>query len=392
MKTKTGQNARLLKAFLPYFKKYRLTLFCDLFCAALTTVCELVLPMIARQITDLATTNIALLTTKFILRCTLLYIVLRIIDTLANYYMASVGHIMGTKIETDMRHDFFAHLQKLSFSYYDNAKIGTLMSRITSDLFDITEFAHHCPEEFFIAGIKIIASIAVICVGTLLIILCTINVPLTIIVFAIIPPMVIVMSFFRKRMKEGFRESRKQVGELNAQVEDSLLGIRVVKSFAKENLEQQKFDNGNKIFLKVKTKVYHIMGSFQSCTRLFDGLMYIVVVAAGAFFLKSGAGIEIARTSALVTLVMSQLIHVFECKSEKKNIFTVNLMNNKKLIFAVIISAIALFASMYIPFLSSVFTNVPLTMRELIISLGFSLFVPVVSGLFSMILGIGKKD
>ncbi|MBQ7958341.1 MAG: cation transporting ATPase C-terminal domain-containing protein, partial [Oscillospiraceae bacterium] len=97
-------------------------------------------------------------------------------------------------------------------------------------------------------------------------------------------------------------------------------------------------------------------------------------------------------TSALVTLVMSQLIHVFECKSEKKNIFTVNLMNNKKLIFAVIISAMALFASMYIPFLSSVFTNVPLTMRELIISLGFSLFVPVVSGLFSMILGIGKKD
>ncbi|MBQ8727782.1 MAG: cation-translocating P-type ATPase [Oscillospiraceae bacterium] len=111
-----------------------------------------------------------------------------------------------------------------------------------------------------------------------------------------------------------------------------------------------------------------------------------------AFFLKSGAGIEIARTSALVTLVMSQLIHVFECKSEKKNIFTINLMNNKKLIFAVIISAIALFASMYIPFLSSVFTNVPLTMRELVISLGFSLFVPVVSGLFSMILGIGKKD
>ncbi len=280
MKTKKGQNARLLKAFLPYFKKYRFTLFFDLFCAALTTVCELVLPMIARQITDLATTDIALLTTKFILRCTLLYVVLRIIDTAANYYMASIGHIMGTKIETDMRHDFFAHLQKLSFSYYDNAKIGTLMSRITSDLFDITEFAHHGPEEIFIAGIKIICSF---------IILCTINVPLTIIVFAIVPPMVIVLSFFRKRMKQGFRDSRKQVGELNAQVEDSLLGIRVVKSFAKENYEQEKFDSGNKIFLKVKTKVYHIMGSFQSCTRFFDGLMYIVVVAAGAFFLKAGS-------------------------------------------------------------------------------------------------------
>jgi len=175
MREKKISSKKLLKSFLPYYKKYKRVLFFDLFCAALTTVCELVLPMIVREITENATENLALLSAKFILRIVLFYLILRIIDTLANYYMATVGHIMGTKIETDMRHDFFAHLQKLSFSYYDDAKVGTLMSRITSDLFDVTEFAHHCPEEFFIAGIKIICSF---------IILSTINLPLTIIMFA----------------------------------------------------------------------------------------------------------------------------------------------------------------------------------------------------------------
>ena len=279
MKHKNNSSTHLVKAFLPYYKKYRKTLFCDLFCAALTTVCELVLPMIVREITGRATEGIALLTTGLILRCALLYLILRIIDTLANYYMASVGHIMGAKIESDMRHDFFFHLQKLSFSYFDNAKVGTLMSRITNDLFDVTEFAHHCPEEFFIAGIKIICTF---------IILCTINVPLTLIMFASIPFMVVVLYFFRNKMKAGFRDSRKQIGELNSQVEDSLLGIRVVKSFAKENYEQSKFDGGNQLFLSVKSRVYKIMGAFQSCTRLFDGVMYIIVVVAGAFFLKEG--------------------------------------------------------------------------------------------------------
>lgn len=275
-----SKNKGLLKRFLPYYKKYRWVLLLDLFCAALTTVCELVLPLIVRQITGLATDNLAGLTVALIVRCTVLYVLLRIVDTAANYYMATVGHIMGTKIETDMRHDFFAHLQKLSFSYYDNAKVGTLMSRITNDLFDVTEFAHHCPEEFFIAGIKIICSFSI---------LCTMSIPLTLIVFSVIPVMIFVLSFFSKRMKHQFRESRKEIGELNSQVEDSLLGVRVVKSFAQEACEQQKFDNGNHRFLRVKSRMYHTMGAFQSCTRLFDGVMYILVVAAGAVFLMHRA-------------------------------------------------------------------------------------------------------
>ncbi len=295
-KPRTGQ---LLRRFLPYYKKYWGILVFDLFCAALTTVCELVLPMIVRQITDYATGNIAALTLSFILRSTLLYLLLRIIDTVAQYYMASVGHIMGAKIESDMRHDFFYHLQKLSFTYYDSAKVGTLMSRMTNDLFDITEFSHHCPEEFFIAGVKIIASF---------VLLCNIHLPLTLIMFAVIPIMVVVLAFFQRRMKAGFRASREKIGELNAQVEDSLLGIRVVKSFAGEVQEQEKFDLGNQTFLKVKEKVYYVMAAFQSCTRLFDGVMYILVVAVGALFLRNrsiAAGDYVAYLMFVSTLMTS---------------------------------------------------------------------------------------
>jgi len=277
-KEKKG-SMRLIKRFLPYYKKYKWILVLDLLCAALTTVCELVLPLIVRQITDEATNVPMTLTVGLILRCGVLYLVLRIIDAAANYYMASVGHIMGTRIETDMRRDFFGHLQKLSFSYYDNTKIGTLMSRMTSDLFDVTEFAHHCPEEFFISGIKIVCSFAI---------LCTMSVPLTLIVFSVIPPMIFVLTIFNRKMRAGFRESRKQIGELNSQIEDSLLGIRVVKSFVGESVEEEKFEGGNQKFLKIKKKVYYVMAGFQSSTRFFDGLMYIVVVVAGALFMMKG--------------------------------------------------------------------------------------------------------
>lgn len=267
---------KLLRRFLPYYKKHMPVVVFDLICAGLTTLCELILPMIVREITGRATDNITSLTTELILTCGAIYILLRVIDTVANYYMASIGHIMGTKIETDMRQDLFEHLQKLSFSYYDNAKVGTLMSRITNDLFDVTEFAHHCPEEFFIAGIKIICSF---------IILCNMSVPLTLIIFSVIPIMIAVLIYFRRRMKKNFSESRKQIGELNSQIEDSLLGIRVVKSFAREELEQEKFKAGNKEFLRLKTERYKIMGAFGSATRLFDGIMYIIVVVIGAFFM-----------------------------------------------------------------------------------------------------------
>ncbi|MBO4983669.1 MAG: ABC transporter ATP-binding protein [Clostridia bacterium] len=296
---KKKSSFSLIKSFLPYYKKYKWTLILDLLCASLTTVCELVLPLIVRKITEVATNSPLALTIDLVLKCGLFYIALRIIDTVANFYMASVGHIMGTKIETDMRHDLFGHLQKLSFSYYDNTKIGTLMSRITTDLFDVTEFAHHCPEEIFISGVKIICSF---------IILCTMNVPLTLIIFACIPLILVSLVFFRKKMKNAFNESRKQTGELNAQIEDSLLGIRVVKSFANEGVETEKFDKGNSRFFKVKRGAYYVMGAFQSTTRLFDGLMYIVVVIAGGIFLVNGdiqASDYVAYLLFVTTLITS---------------------------------------------------------------------------------------
>lgn len=269
----------LIRRFLPYYAKYRRTVIFDLLCAALTTLCELILPLIVKTITNAATEDISTLTVALILKCTLLYLVLRVIDAVAYNYMANVGHVMGTRMETDMRRDFFAHLQKLSFSFFDNTKIGSLMSRITSDMFDITEFAHHCPEEFFIAGIKIIGSF---------IILCTTNVPLTLIVFAIIPIMIVVLVPFNHKMRDGFKESRKKVAILNSQIEDSLLGIHEVKSFANEEIEKEKFEEGNQSFLETKKKVYKYMGGFQASTRFFDGLSYIIVVCAGALFMRKG--------------------------------------------------------------------------------------------------------
>lgn len=294
-----------LKRLLPYYKKYVGILVLDLFCASLTTLCELVLPLIVRKITNLASNNISGITLKLVLSVGGVYLVLRAIDAAAYYYMSSVGHIMGTKIETDLRRDMFSHLQKLSFSYYDNAKVGTLMSRITSDLFDVTEFAHHCPEEFFIAAIKISASFAI---------LCSMNVWLTLIIFAIIPPMLIVLIRFNGKMKAGFRESRKKVAEINAQVEDSLLGIRVVKSFANEDIEKEKFEKGNQGYLSTKKKVYKYLGGFHSSTRLFDGIMYITVVIAGSLFLKSGAitAADLVAYLLFVTTLLASIKRIVE--------------------------------------------------------------------------------
>ncbi|MBQ9197053.1 MAG: ABC transporter ATP-binding protein [Clostridia bacterium] len=269
----------LLKRFIPYYYKYKWLLLADLLAAGLTTVCELILPLIVRRITNGALGTAGTLTTSLVLRLGALYILLRVIDAGANYFMQSQGHIMGAKIETDMRHDLFHHLQQLSFSYYNNTKVGQIMSRITSDLFDITEFSHHAPENFLISGIKMI--IAFIILGGM-------NIYLTLLIFAVLPFMVYFTRYFNKLMRKAFKESRHQMGEINAQVEDSLLGIRVVKSFANEQLEEEKFNEGNAEFLRLKKMRYYYMAGFGTSTRIHDGLMYIIVVVAGALFLING--------------------------------------------------------------------------------------------------------
>ncbi len=269
----------LMKRFLPYYRKYRKEIALDLFCALMTTGCEIVFPQIIRMITNQAVADYTKITTSWVLTLGGVYLLLRIIDTAANHFMQYWGHVTGAKLETDMRSDLFNHLQQLSFSYYNETKVGQIMARITSDLFDVTEFSHHCPEEFLIAGVKITASF---------IILCTMSVPLTLMIFILLPFMLIGTRYFRRKMRAAFKDARHQVGEINAQVEDSLLGVRVVKSFANEDLEIEKFDRGNEKFFGFKRMQYRYMAGFNTVTRLFDGLMYITVVVVGALFLKDG--------------------------------------------------------------------------------------------------------
>ena len=269
----------LMKRFLPYYRKYRKEIALDLFCALMTTGCEIVFPQIIRMITNQAVADYTKITTSWVLTLGGVYLLLRIIDTAANHFMQYWGHVTGAKLETDMRSDLFNHLQQLSFSYYNETKVGQIMARITSDLFDVTEFSHHCPEEFLIAGVKITASF---------IILCTMSVPLTLMIFILLPFMLVGTRYFRRKMRAAFKDARHQVGEINAQVEDSLLGVRVVKSFANEDLEIEKFDRGNEKFFGFKRMQYRYMAGFNTVTRLFDGLMYITVVVVGALFLKDG--------------------------------------------------------------------------------------------------------
>lgn len=276
---RNSKKSGVIKSFIKYFRPYIGILLLDLFFACLSTVCELVLPMIVRHITNVAGLGDGALLLGTVLRLGLLYLFLRLVDTYACYYMSYQGHVMGLKVETDMRSDMFSHLMKLSFNYYDNAKVGQIMSRISNDLFDITEFAHHGPEELFICGIKIIGSF---------IILSSVNFPLTCIIFAILPIMMFSVIFFRKSMKAAFKKQREQIGELNSRVEDCLLGIRVVKSFANEEMEEAKFDTGNKEFRDTKQNAYKYMARFHSSTRFFDGVMYVAVLIAGSLFMAYG--------------------------------------------------------------------------------------------------------
>ncbi len=278
MDKKPGK-AGYLRRFLPYYKPYLPTLCLDLFCAILTTLCDIVLPMIVRTITNAATGDVGSLTVRMILEIAGIYILLRIIDTAANYFMVNIGHMMGAHLEADMRKDFFSHLQDLSFSFYSNNKIGQLMSRLSKDLFDVTEFSHHAPEEVLIGIVKFTASF---------IILLGVNVPLTIFIFLMIPLLGIFVIKIRRELERAFHSERSQIGEINAQIEDSLLGIRVVQSFANEEIEREKFKKNNEIFLGIKRKAYKSLGKLHCVIRLFDGCMYITVVAVGGIFLLNG--------------------------------------------------------------------------------------------------------
>lgn len=270
------KNRNLIKKVMPYFYKYKLTLFLDLFCAAFTTASEMILPLILRALTNRGMKDLESITFDFVLKLSLIYIAIKIVEIIAQYFMTSIGHIMGARIETDMRRDLYSHLQTLSDTFYNETKVGVIMSRITNDLFDITEFAHHCPEEYFIGAIKILVS---------LIILLNINVKMTLLIYIMIPLMIFFSGRFRKKMREAQKDQRVHIGHLNSSIEDSLLGIKVVKSFANEDVENEKFMNENDKFLNIKKRYYKSMAGFNTINRVFDGLMYLILIASGGYFL-----------------------------------------------------------------------------------------------------------
>ena len=276
---KTYTNSYLFKRFLPYYGKYYPTLILDLTCAGFSTMCDLVLPIILRYLTNTARQDLSLLTVKLILTLGVIFVLLRVVDTIANYYMQNIGHVMGAQIETDMRYDIFSHIQQLPYSYYNTNKSGQILSRITTDLFDVTEFAHHCPEEFFIAVVKLVVSF---------VILININITLTLTIFIMIPIMVFFMSSANNHMRKAQKEQRNHVGEINSGIENNILGAKVVKSFANEELEVKKFHKENLRFLDIKKEFYKHMSNFQVVYRIFDGIMYLTVIVLGSYYMKVG--------------------------------------------------------------------------------------------------------
>ena len=276
---KTYTNSYLFKRFLPYYGKYYPTLILDLICACFSTMCDLVLPIILRYLTNTARQDLSLLTVKLILTLGVIFVLLRVVDTIANYYMQNIGHVMGALIETDMRYDIFSHIQQLPYSYYNTNKSGQILSRITTDLFDVTEFAHHCPEEFFIAVVKLVVSF---------VILININITLTLTIFIMIPIMVFFMSSANNHMRKAQKEQRNHVGEINSGIENNILGAKVVKSFANEELEVKKFHKENLRFLDIKKEFYKHMSNFQVVYRIFDGIMYLTVIVLGSCYMKVG--------------------------------------------------------------------------------------------------------
>lgn len=299
-KRKIMTNISLIKSVLPYFKRYKNILIIDLFCAALTTASEMVLPLILRYIANIGMVDTSSISVQIIIRLGLLFVVIKIIELIAVYYMASIGHIMGAKIETDMRQDVYSHLQTLSDNYYNETKVGQIMSRMTNDLFDITEFSHHCPEEYFIGAIKLFVSF---------IILVNINVELTIAIFVMIPIMFMSSSKFKNKMRNEQKKQRVHIGDLNSSIEDSLLGIKVVKSFANEDIEFEKFQKDNNKFLSIKERFYKSMAGFNTVNRSIDGLMYLIVIVFGGILIMKKR-IEPGDMLAYVMYVTSLLATV----------------------------------------------------------------------------------
>ena len=286
-----------LKKLVSYYKPYKKVFLADMFFAIMASFIALLIPLVVRYVTAKVIYMPAEQVVKTMIIIAIVVGILILFQCYCNYYIANYGHVMGAKIEYDMRAEIFGHFQKLSFSFYDDEKVGQLMSRITSDLFDITELLHHGPENVTISVIKIIGALAI---------LLSINVRLALIAFLLVPFMLVYAYFFNKKMKQAFRVNRIKIAEINAQIEDNLSGIRVVKSFANEDLENKKFKVGNDAFLEAKKNNYKYMGGYNSGLTAFTTMINLLVIVLG--------GLMITKDMISVTDLVTFLLYI--------NIFT----------------------------------------------------------------------
>lgn len=278
------------KKFLSYYRPYLKLFLADMFCAMIAAGISLVFPIIIRYITGtvLVDNNFEI---SLIYKLGVLMIVLVVIEYLCNYFVAYKGHVMGVYMERDLRNELFQHYQKLSFSFYDEEKTGQLMSRLTNDLFSLTELYHHGPEDIVISFIKFFGAF---------VILANINLQLTLIIFAFIPVMGAFIYYYNRKMKKAFKANRRRVGDINARIEDNLSGIRVVKSFANENYENNKFNDENNRYVNSKSNSYFYMGKFHSGLGAFTSMITVAAAIFGSIFISK----DIIVTADLVAFLL----------------------------------------------------------------------------------------
>lgn len=282
-----------LKKMFGYYKPYMHIFWADMFFALLSALVALTIPLVVRYVTNVLVYLPREQMLKRLLYIAVFLAVLLLIDLFSRFFIGNYGHVMGAKMEYDMRAEIFAHMQKLSFAFYDDAKVGQLMSRITSDLFDITELLHHGPENIILSILKIAGA---------LVILVNIHASLALAAFIVLPLMFVFAFVLNKKMRAAFKRNREKIADINAQIEDNLSGIRVVKSFANEDMENRKFKVGNDGFLDAKKDSYRYMGSFQAGVGVFTTLIQVNVILIG--------GVMIAYGNMQITDLVTFLLYI----------------------------------------------------------------------------------
>lgn len=266
----------MLKSFIHYYKPHWKLFVFDMVCALVAASCDLMYPVISRNIIN---TYIPDKNLRLILTWCVALLVIYLVQAIMQYFMQYQGHVVGVRMQADMRRDVFEHLQKLPFSYFDEHKTGVIMSRIVNDLMDISEFAHHGPEDLFISLVSVIGSF---------IILCTINIPLTLITFAVLPFLILFVVKKRTAMTIAFRKNRIEIAEVNASLENSIAGVRVARAFTGEQEEAKKFDENNQRYVTVRERAYRVMAEFFSGTNFLTSLMNVVVLTGGGYCVYRG--------------------------------------------------------------------------------------------------------